>query len=158
MEREDVVKQFEFQKVIPKNFRIWDKLHNRWFQGDPSEKSRSLQTDCLHIDGEIIFMGEMYSDQNEDGVWRDDPNVRSSLDILDYLIVVQDTGMKDERGWSIFEGDIIITDDNIMGYVAYDKDLCEYTLISPWQGTLYTSFENCIIKGNIFEDFNLLEE
>lgn len=154
MKQEDVFYHLQTRGVIPKRFRVWDKLHHRWFQGSTKPKSIALQTDAINFFGEIMVMEGTLFDQNEDSVWKDDPYIRCSLDLLEHLIVVQDTGAKDETGRSIFEGDIVITDDNILGYVAYDKHISDYIIVSPYSGTQHTELNTCIIKGNVFENYN----
>ncbi|MCM1323286.1 MAG: YopX family protein [Acetobacter sp.] len=97
--------------VTPKAFRVWDSKHNRWFNGSTDQESRNLQTDSVHYFGEWLMMqGTMY-DQNEDGVWRDDPDIKGSLQILDFLEVVQDTGIEDKNGNRIFEYDLVTAED-----------------------------------------------
>lgn len=154
MDQDSIFYHLESKGVAPKRFRVWDKLHNRWFQGNTNPKSIALQTDAVNYFGEILVMEGTLHDQNEDTMWKNDPRIHGSLDLLEHLIVVQDTGMKDETGKAIFEGDIVITDDNTLGYIAFDRILGSYVVVSPTRGTTLTDFQTCIIKGNVFEDYN----
>lgn len=97
--------------TTPKAFRVWDNKHKRWFNGKTSAKSRQLQTDCVHYFGEWLIMQGTLCDQNEDKIWRDDPDINGSLDILNHLIVLQDTGLVDEKMQHIFEYDLVTAED-----------------------------------------------
>lgn len=98
--------------TIPKAFRVWDDKHKRWFNGATDKKSRQLQTDSVHYFGEWLIMQGTLFDQNEDKVWRDDPDIKSSLDMLDHLIVLQDTGLVDKNMQHIFEYDLVTAEDS----------------------------------------------
>lgn len=138
----------------PKRFRIWDEKHHRWFQGGITNRERELGVDCISFFGEIMIMEGTLFDQHEDDVWKNDPDIHGSLSLLDWLIVVQDTGNEDMNGTRIFEGDILITDDNLIGYVSYDPNL-GYVLNSPYHGVVLTTFDTCIYKGNVFQHYDM---
>ena len=145
--------------TMPKNFRVWDFLHERWFQGDPSEKSRQLQTDCVHYFGEIMVMEGTLCDQNEDDAWKKSAeagDIRGSLDKMNYLCVVQDTGIKDRTGKHIFEGDILEMGET-RGYVMYDKTHGNYYLAGDLV-KIYCDLQDCKIIGSVFENYQLLNE
>lgn len=152
--RDEAIKKLEWEGVTPKAFRIWDKKHNRWFQGSTSEHSLQYLTDCINFFGEIMVMEGTLFDQNEDDVWKDDPTIHSSLDVLEWLVVVQDTGLRSDSNRAVFEGDIVITDDNQLGYVIFDKVAECYVIVNPDDNTTTaTTINGCCIKGNIFEDW-----
>lgn len=98
--------------VVPKAFRVWDDKHKRWFNGATDKRSRQLQTDSVHYFGEWLIMQGTLFDQHEDKIWRDDPDIKGSLDMLDYLIVLQDTGFRDKNGNNIFEYDLVTAEDS----------------------------------------------
>lgn len=148
--------------TVPKKFRVWDLLHSRWFQGNPSQKSRQLQTDAINFFGEVMVMEGTLFDQNEDDAWKKSAEageVSGSLDKLQYLCVVQDTGLVDCNGDHIFEGDILRLGNSatILGYVRYDKRQGRYVIDGKFI-TVQCDFEDCAIAGNCFEHYNLLKE
>lgn len=138
---------------IPKNFRVWDELHKRWFQGDFSQKARDYGYDSAAYFGENLIMNGTLYDQHADDAWQKSPETPHSLDRLDWLTVVQCTGSQDENGDWIYEGDILITDDNLIGYVAFDPAI-GFNLYSPYHGVVLTKFSTCVIKGNIFQHYD----
>lgn len=144
-------------QTIPKTVRIWDDLHKRWFQGGTSAKQRRLETDAVHFFGEIMIFGEVFHDQNEDGAWKG----MGVIEMLDHLIVVQDTGVTDQDGRHVFEGDII--QDSEHGYLSVAMyDAGEYVGVDPVDDTindsLYLLARDGQVVGNIFDNPELLEE
>ena len=81
---------------------------------------------------------------------------------FDEIVLMQSTGLKDNNGKEIFEGDVLGTKDGLLnGVVEYRSDLGMWTnsLIS------YNNFERLCnvaggreIIGNIYENPELLEE
>lgn len=136
--------------VMPKNFRVWDKLHKRWFQGKPTDEARKIQTDCVHYFGEVLIMEGTLFDKNEDDAWKESPEINSSLDLLEYLTVVQDTGMTDREGRRIFEGDLLELKGS-GGYVDYDQEAGAYYLKNN-RWSAYPNLSQYKIVGNIFEN------
>lgn len=120
--------------TIPKEFRVWDYKHSRWFNGSTSEHSINLQTDTVHYFGEWLLMEGTGYDQNEDHIWRDDPDVHSSIDMLNYLIVLQPIGAVDCHGQRLFEGDLVTAEDvdgildGQTARIEYDSEYCRYYL------------------------------
>lgn len=139
--------------TMPKNFRVWDVLHNRWFVGNTDEAALALQTDCVHYFGEYLVMEGTLFDQWEDDVWKksaEKGEVSCSLDRIQYLVVVQDTGMKDCTGRAIFEGDILELGAT-RTFVTYDSQQGRYYLYGE-VAKVYCDFSSCKNVGNIFED------
>lgn len=141
----------------PKQFRVWDRLHKRWFQGATDERSIGLHTDSIYYFGEILVMEGVLFDQNEDSVWKDDPNIKSSLDVMNWLIVVQDTGMLDKTDRHIWEGDVVESDKGNVGVVLYNSRLGRYELRTSTD-RLYVDFRGCKVVGSIWETPELVKE
>lgn len=141
----------------PKQFRVWDRLHKRWFQGATDERSISLQTDSVYYFGETLLMEGALFDQNEDNVWKNDPNIKSSLDIMNWLIVVQDTGMLDKTNRHIWEGDVVEFGKGHVGVVLYNSRLGKYELCTSTE-RLNIAFDECEVVGNIWESPELIKE
>jgi len=143
---------------IPKAFRVWDMLHERWFQGSTTEQALLFQTDSVHYFGEFLTMEGTLFDQNEDDAWKksaEKGDVKGSLDKIEHLVVVQDTGVVDCTGRHIFEGDILELGQT-RGYVLYNRQTGSYALAGELV-TIYCDLRDCRIVGNIFENYNLLE-
>ena len=83
----------------------------------------------------------------------------------DKTIIMQSTGLVDENGKEIFEGDIIRDSDKDIGVVVHDKDYGAYGLEYK-SGIILTfedleelgSWQGSTVVGNIYENPELLEE
>lgn len=161
----DISQQLEFS-TAPKNFRIWDTLHHRWFQGGTSESQLQHMTDNIDFFGETITMSGTLHDQNEDSAWREsiaDGKLQHSVEIPNFLIVVQDTGLKDKTGRHVFEGDILSVNDPILGeyrsYIIYDRERGRFAqrMFGDNDSIRCLNFEYATIIGNIFETGELFQ-
>lgn len=134
-------------------FRIWDKGNNRWFHGSTDEESIKLQTDAINLFGEVIIMGEILRDQNDDKM--------ISLERLKDLVACQFTGLKDKNGKEIFEGDILNQktgrDYSEIRFVEFRDGAFRFKeQNTPHQGFIYSNPGTEVI-GNIYENKELLE-
>ncbi len=142
-------------QTIPKRFRIWDMFHKRWFQGGTSDQDRTLGVDAVHLFGETAVFGTLFHDQNciHDS---DDWEGMGVIDMLEHLVCVQSTGLKDKNGREIFEGDIIKFGE-VVAVVEYHYGVIQYYRVDKQYYLLAESRETEII-GNIFENPELLGE
>jgi len=125
--------------MIPK-YRAWDSAKKEMFK----------DTFAITESGQVVVVEQ--------------ESVASSPDyvFVDHLVIMQSTGLKDNNGKEIFEGDVLGTKDGLLnGVVEYRSDLGMWTnsLIS------YNNFERLCnvaggreIIGNIYENPELLEE
>lgn len=157
-----VAKEFLSDKItMPKSFRVWDSLHKRWFQGGTDEKRLEHSTDNISFFGEIMVMEGTLFDQNEDDAWKtqlrggrvnsavEQGEVKSTLDLIEYLCVVQNTGVKDSTGRFIYEGDIIKVTDNVetnYHVVSYNKQTGSIDNLNS-----FNEGDSIEIVGNVFE-------
>lgn len=141
--------------MIQDKYRIWDSKHCRWFQGHPDAYHRQIQTDCIHFFGELMIVGEAFHDQNEDDIWKSDDDIKSSLDIFNYLQVIHCAQKRDNDGDWIFEGDVIIDKGCGQKYVVFwdDENLTwkAFNLLLENTAPL-CRFQNTKIEGNIYSN------
>lgn len=129
-------------------FRIWHK-----------ESKTMIYLDGIWVCGEYSSLCFDSTEDKYDGIGRlpDYPK-----DKIENYKLMQYTGLKDENGKEIYEGDILSPndeEDNSMGVVKYDNT----------KGSYYIDFENgsCVsnfdyakfleVVGNIYENPELLE-
>ena len=112
-------------------FRAWDKKENKW------------------VDYPI------YIDANGDVYWE---NYERGLQEADDLIVMQCTGLKDQKGVEIFEGDIV----NHYWSNEVGESFCHKTVIkNPFDykvnEAMYLNYADELeILGNIYENSDLI--
>lgn len=92
-------------------------------------------------------------------------SVASSPDyvFVDYLVLMQSTGLKDKNGKEIFEGDIVKMAKDVYSEPTYYEVVRHrggaYRLESKQHGCeLWLRHTDCEIVGNIYENRELLED
>jgi uncharacterized phage protein (TIGR01671 family) len=87
---------------------------------------------------------------------------KHSLDEFEDDDIEQSTGLKDNNGMSIYEGDVLKDHRGDVCIVVWDKDIASFTLIKTDLKTYYspidTDITNFEIIGNIHENPELLED
>ncbi len=126
-------------------FRIWNNKSKSWIHG-PHERS---SLDGVNLFGETILLGGFM-----DGI---------SLDNLNDCVALQFTGVEDENGKEIFEGDIIkICIDDSPENPEWDLVEVKYFDSAFWAGNpdspLYEEADWCEVIGNIFDNPELINE
>lgn len=127
-------------------FRLWDK-----------EKEIMLDVEKIDFD-DCYYGGEMYvNTTNGSDYWNNE-----------LYSLMQYTGLHDENGKEIYEGDIVKfrfkTDrdvyPDIVGYIEYQSTFSAFKIMS-WQGSFkidITEFKFVKVIGNIYENKELLNE
>lgn len=73
-------------------------------------------------------------------------------------IVMQYTGLRDENGKEIYEGDILKTDSTVVGEVVYHSERAAFIFRDGYNEALYQRMPYGIkVIGNIYENPELLE-
>lgn len=82
------------------------------------------------------------------------------LDLPDFYVAMQYTGLKDKNGKEIYEGDILTWGNNIIAKVYYADNLAMFRCVI--EGTeefdLFAFTQEASIVGNIYENKELLDE
>lgn len=135
--------------MIPK-FRVWDKARN--------EMNYKVMVGNCDTDDENWTCPIVWIEERKD--W---------LHFDDYECIMQSTGLEDDSGKEIFEGDVILWtywdefEDSGRAKVIFDKgmfkllDICKEKEV--WD-SLSDCIENCdvFLQGNIYENPEILEE
>lgn len=129
-------------------FRVWDK------------KTKSMwNIERWHVEDEyfdLIEPDKSVADPNANRVWRIESDV----------ILMQSTGLFDENGVDVFEGDIVVNQYGNVGYIAYLKQEAGFVVVlkkSDYRlghrntGESYDVTNNHSIIGNIYQNPDLLE-
>ncbi|EPT57600.1 YopX family protein [Streptococcus agalactiae] len=97
----------------------------------------------------VIHNGKFYLD------WRDFENGNT----YDLAVLMQSTGMFDENGVEVFDGDIMFYEQDCYQYtlVKYDKDKLAFVLYDGCERLYHELWEPGEVIGNIYENPELLE-
>lgn len=124
-------------------FRAWDKKCNEMFK----------DTFAITESGQVIIVEQESVFDTPDYVFTDD------------LIIMQSTGLFDEYGKEIFDGDILHTPDNELAKVFWNDDLAGWFVDFLYEiaelsevADIQSNRSICAIVGNIYENPELLEE
>ena len=124
-------------------FRAWDKKCNEMFK----------DTFAITESGQVIIVEQESVFDTPDYVFTDD------------LIIMQSTGLFDEYGKEIFDGDILHTTDNELAKVFWNDDLAGWFVDFIYEiaelsevADIQSNRSICEIVGNIYENPELLEE
>lgn len=128
-------------------FRVWDK----------AAKRMSMP---FSLFGEFTLIGAVHSWQRESGLQRD------SIGALNDLIEMEFTGLKDEKGNDVFEGDILRfnPDHRFFNWIVEFNDGCFVIInigVDGYLGDRFkfesSFFSNREVIGNIYENPELLK-
>jgi uncharacterized phage protein (TIGR01671 family) len=121
-----------------------------------------LQKMCFtgfHLFGEILTFGclEQWCNENPN------PKYEHSLERANDIVISQFTGLKDKNGVEIYEGDIIVSENDVNNYTY--KIVFEFGMFRIENLTTKLTFplaitlqySKYIIIGNIYENPNLLD-
>lgn len=124
-------------------FRAWDKKCNEMFK----------DTFAITESGQVIIVEQESVFDTPDYVFTDD------------LIIMQSTGLFDEYGKEIFDGDILHTPDNELAKVFWNDDLAGWFVDFLYEiaelsevADIQSNRSICAIVGNIYENPELVEE
>ena len=126
--------------MIPK-FRAWDSVKKEMFK----------DTFAITESGQVVVVEQ--------------ESVASSPDyvFVDYLVIMQSTGLKDKNGKEIFEGDIVKMAKDVYSEPTYYEVVRHrggaYRLESKQHGCeLWLRHTDCEVVGNIYENREFLED
>lgn len=124
-------------------FRAWDKKRNHFHWG--------ISNVCLTLGGNLM--------------WQFGYNAPTFLDAEEsgQYILQQYTGLKDNNGKEIYEGDIIQTASEDILVVIWNKNFASFCLQKDgWLNDHYFGEAvepmDCVVIGNIYENPELLEQ
>ena len=135
--------------MIPK-FRAWDKARNKM--------NYKVMVGNCDTDDENWTCPIVWIEEKKD--W---------LHFDDYECIMQSTGLEDDSGKEIFEGDVILWtywdefEDSGRAKIVFDKGMFKlldiHTEKEVWD-SLFDCIENCnvYLQGNVYENPELLEE
>ena len=121
-------------------FRIWDKTKNEWLGA--SDKN-SVVFRNFDLCGQTLRMQQLPMDVEDKSKY----------------VIEQFTDLLDDNGNSIYEGDLVKTDDNIVGLITYCQSLLSVEWDSVASGDLSdfsSEFRTIQIIGNIHENPELI--
>ena len=132
--------------MIPK-YRAWDSVKKEMFKG----------TFAITEIGQVVVVEQKFVTDSPDYVF------------VDYLVIMQSTGLRDELGEELFEGDVILWsywdefEDSGSAKVIFDKGMFKLLDIRTGKevwNNLFDCIENCnvCLQGNIYENSELLED
>ena len=128
--------------MIPK-FRAWDGAKKEMFK----------DTFTITESGQVVVVEQEFVTSPPDYVF------------VDYLTIMQSTGLKDKNGKEIFEGDIVVYKDReavVKWHGSYASFIYRFVdemqeRVSEWD-PLFLAYHHFEIIGNVYENPELLED
>ena len=132
--------------MIPK-FRAWDSVKKEMFK----------DTFAITEIGQVVVVEQKFVTDSPDYVF------------VNYLVIMQSTGLKDKNGKDIFEGDVLEIEDEgeVLGNakLTWDKERAVFMIeaisvddIAPFHEILSDESYSYRVVGNIYENPELLEK
>ena len=115
-------------------FRVWDKLDEEYYD----ENCFQMQ---IESSGDLFIIG--VGNDGEDCFWE-----------TDNTVIEQCTGLKDKNGKLIYEGDIILVEDNKCP-IEWESENARYNVIGYGE-LAYLNYNDIEVIGNIHENADLL--
>ena len=126
--------------MTPK-FRAWDTTNKEMFK----------DTFAITESGQVVVVEQEYAASSPDYVF------------VEHLVIMQSTGLRDELGEELFEGDIVKMAKDVYSEPTYYEVVRHYggayRLESKQHGCeLWLRHTDCEVVGNVYENRDLLED
>lgn len=128
-------------------FRAWDKEFNRITDGNWLNDENL----AISLNGELFSLE--YKKGGENGSWTKYKDIANRFTLMEF------TGLKDNNGKDIYEGDIVKSDVGLCEVEWIGSGLSLHTLPRESSRSIFSvNYHECEVIGNIFENTNLLNK